>query len=67
MKHVRETLRLLHGHFRMAAVAASKAEHLELMHHSGLLQFFEFVITREHHERSKPDPEPISLHSGVCS
>jgi HAD superfamily hydrolase (TIGR01509 family) len=59
MKHVRDTLTLLHGHFRMAVVTTSKAEHFELMHRrSGLLEFFEFVITREDYERSKPDPEP---------
>jgi HAD superfamily hydrolase (TIGR01509 family) len=59
MKHARDTLALLHERFHMAVVTTSKAEHFYLMHRrSGLLEFFEFAITREDYERSKPDPEP---------
>jgi HAD superfamily hydrolase (TIGR01509 family) len=59
MRHVRETLALLHGRLRMAIVTTSKSEHFHLMHRgSGLMQFFDFAITREDYERSKPNPEP---------
>jgi HAD superfamily hydrolase (TIGR01509 family) len=59
MRHVRETLTQLRGRFRMAVVTTSKAEHFHLMHRrSGLLEFFEFAVTREDYHRSKPDPEP---------
>jgi HAD superfamily hydrolase (TIGR01509 family) len=59
MKHVRETLALLRRRFRMAIVTTSKAEHFHLMHRdSGLMEFFEFAITREDYEHSKPNPEP---------
>jgi HAD superfamily hydrolase (TIGR01509 family) len=59
IEDVCETLTLLRRRFRMAVVTTSKAEHFQLMHRrSGLLEFFEFAITREDYQRSKPDPEP---------
>jgi HAD superfamily hydrolase (TIGR01509 family) len=59
MKHVRDTLTLLRERFRMAVVTTSKAEHFHLMHRRwGLLEFFDFAITREDYEHSKPSPEP---------
>ncbi len=60
--------------FRMAIVTSSHGDHFEAIHRrTGLLRFFEFVLTREHYERSKPDPDPYlaalartGLHAGEC-
>jgi beta-phosphoglucomutase-like phosphatase (HAD superfamily) len=40
-------------------------EHFEAMHrNSGLTGFFEFVLTREDYQKSKPDPEPYLMALG---
>jgi HAD superfamily hydrolase (TIGR01509 family) len=45
--------------YRMAIVTSSHGEPFEAVHRrTGLLRFFELVLTREHYERSKPHPEP---------
>ncbi len=54
-----EVLASLQGRVRMGVVTSSRREHFEIIHAStGLLPFFEFVVTREDVEKSKPDPEP---------
>ena len=56
---VKETLWKLHGKFPMAIVTSCRKEHFLQMHRSsGLLGFFDFVLTREDYGASKPDPEP---------
>jgi HAD superfamily hydrolase (TIGR01509 family) len=56
---VEEVLRALAPRYRMAVVTSSSREHFDLVHAaSGLLRYFEFALTREDYERSKPDPEP---------
>jgi HAD superfamily hydrolase (TIGR01509 family) len=56
---VTEALGALQPHFRMAIVTSSLADHFAAAHKaSGLLPFFEFVLTRECYVKSKPDPEP---------
>jgi HAD superfamily hydrolase (TIGR01509 family) len=56
---VGEALRALQPHFRMAVVTSSLADPFAAAHKaSGLLPFFEFVLTRECYVKSKPDPEP---------
>ncbi|MBE0595830.1 MAG: HAD family phosphatase [Desulfuromonadales bacterium] len=56
---VEETLRALHGRVRMAIVTSSRRDHFELIHAaSGLLGYFDFVLTREDYRQSKPHPEP---------
>ena len=56
---VTEALGALQPHFRMAVVTSSLADHFAAAHKaSGLLPFFEFVLTRECYVKSKPDPEP---------
>ena len=56
---VAETLQRLHGRVPMAIVTSCRRDHFELMHRrSGLLGFFDFVLTREDYLRSKPHPEP---------
>jgi HAD superfamily hydrolase (TIGR01509 family) len=56
---VSEALRALQPRFRMAIVTSSHAEPFAAAHrHTGLLPFFEFVLTREDYQACKPDPEP---------
>jgi len=56
---VEQTLAALHGKVRMAIVTSSLREHFDLIHRrSGLLKYFEFVLTREDYSLSKPHPEP---------
>lgn len=55
----RETLARLHGRIVMGVVTSSRREHFDIIHRaSGLLPYFDFVITREDYERSKPHPDP---------
>jgi HAD superfamily hydrolase (TIGR01509 family) len=56
---VRETLERLHGRLPMAIVTSCKRENFLQMHRtSGLLGYFDFILTREDYGASKPDPEP---------
>lgn len=56
---VEETLSILHGRLPMAIVTSCRREHFSRMHQrSGLLGYFDFVLTREDYGNSKPDPEP---------
>ncbi len=56
---VRETLALLRPHFVMGIVTSSRREHFEAIHRrTGLLEFFDFVITHEDYAHSKPAPDP---------
>ena len=55
---VRETLQAMRGRVRMAVVTGSSREALLLMHrHTGLLPWFECLVTSEHVVHSKPHPE----------
>jgi HAD superfamily hydrolase (TIGR01509 family) len=59
---------------RMAIVTSSHRDHFEAIHRgTNLLRFFDFVLTREQYQRSKPDPEPYlaalartGLDAGEC-
>jgi HAD superfamily hydrolase (TIGR01509 family) len=56
---VKETLWQLHGKVPMAIVTSCRKAHFLQMHRSsGLLGYFDFVLTREDYGSSKPDPEP---------
>ncbi len=56
---VEATLRQLHGKVQMGIVTSSHRDHFEIIHrNTGLLQYFDFVMTRENYEHSKPNPEP---------
>ena len=56
---VRETLAALRPHFAMGIVTSSRHEHFEAIHRrTGLLEFFDFAVTRNDYERSKPAPDP---------
>jgi HAD superfamily hydrolase (TIGR01509 family) len=59
---VRETLEILAGKCRMGIVTSSRRNHFEIIHRStGILKFFEFVLTSDDYTHTKPDPEPYLL------
>jgi HAD superfamily hydrolase (TIGR01509 family) len=56
---VEAALERLASRHRMAIVTSSHRDHFDAIHRgTGLLRFFDFVLTREQYQRSKPDPEP---------
>jgi HAD superfamily hydrolase (TIGR01509 family) len=56
---VEDTLSALHGKLTMGVVTSAQKVHFDTVHRaSGLGRYFDFVLTREDYERSKPDPEP---------
>jgi HAD superfamily hydrolase (TIGR01509 family) len=56
---VRQTLEILHGRVAMGVVTSSAREHFDIIHRStGLTGFFDFVITSDECEQTKPHPEP---------
>jgi len=56
---VQATLERLHGRLPMAIVTSCRRENFLQMHcNSGLLGYFDFILTREDYTASKPDPEP---------
>jgi HAD superfamily hydrolase (TIGR01509 family) len=56
---VEETLEALHGRTRLAIVTSSRRDHFDLIHgRTGLLRYFDFVLTEGDYPVSKPDPAP---------
>jgi len=63
LPYVEETLKTLQGRCRMAVVTSSLTEHFDAIHaHTGLLPYFDFILTREQYHHTKPHPEPY-LHA----
>lgn len=59
MTEVENTLQQLHGKVAMAIVTSCRREHFDLIHRStGLLGYFDFILTREDYNHSKPHPDP---------
>ena len=59
MDGVRETLEHLSGKISMGVVTSCRRVHFDLIHNpTGLMKYFDFVITYEDVHRTKPDPEP---------
>ena len=59
---VREVLGALHGTYVMGIVTSSKPDHFALIHQTtGLLPYFQFVLTARDYTHSKPHPEPYLL------
>jgi HAD superfamily hydrolase (TIGR01509 family) len=59
---VEETLGSLRGRVIQAIVTSSRRLHFDAMHErTGLLPFFDFILTREDYGLSKPDPEPYRM------
>lgn len=64
---VRDTLERLHGRLPMAIVTSCRKVNFMQMHReSGLLGYFDFILTREDYAASKPDPEPY-LTACACA
>ena len=56
---VREVLDSLYGRYSMGIVTSSQRHPLEIIHRAtGLMDYFDFVITANDCTRLKPDPEP---------
>ncbi len=56
---VREVLDALHGKYVMGIVTSSRKDHFDVIHQTtGLLDYFDFVLTASDFIRVKPDPEP---------
>jgi HAD superfamily hydrolase (TIGR01509 family) len=56
---ITQTLDALHGKYVMGIVTSSRKDHFDVIHRTtGLLKYFEFVLTSEDFTRVKPDPEP---------
>lgn len=54
-----ETLNALRGRYVMGVVTSSRKDHFDLIHeHTGLLQYFDFVLTASDYPRVKPHPDP---------
>ncbi len=54
-----ETLRQLYGKYKMGIVTSSRKDHFEIIHgRSDLLKYFDFILTGEDYENSKPAPDP---------
>jgi HAD superfamily hydrolase (TIGR01509 family) len=59
---VEQVLDVLSKTHRMAIVTTSTRAHFELIHNNrNLVQYMDFVLTREDYVSSKPDPEPYLL------
>jgi HAD superfamily hydrolase (TIGR01509 family) len=60
MEGVAEALGALKGKVVMGIVTSSRRAHFEAIHQGtgGLLNYFDFILTREDYSLSKPDPEP---------
>lgn len=55
---VTQVLDALHGTYVMGVVTSSRKEHFDVIHRStGLLKYFDFVVTADDVRRTKPDPE----------
>jgi HAD superfamily hydrolase (TIGR01509 family) len=56
---ITEVLDALRGKYVMGVVTSSRKDHFDLMHRTtGLLKYFDFVLTASDFSRVKPDPEP---------
>ena len=59
---VRRVLDTLYGRYVMGVVTSSRQDHFDVIHaQTGLLKYFDFVLTAADVRRVKPDPEPYLL------
>jgi len=55
---ITNVLDALHGRYVMGVVTSSRRDHFDVIHRStGLLKYFDFVVTADDVRRTKPDPE----------
>ncbi len=67
---VAETLEALRGRYRMGVVTNSYREHFDIIHEStGILHYFDFMLTVEDYARSKPHPDAYlkALETAGCA
>ena len=58
MPGITQVLDALHGKYVMGIVTSSRKDHFDVIHRStGLLKYFDFVVTADDVSRTKPDPE----------
>lgn len=56
---IADVLAALHGRYQMGVVTSSRKDHFELIHRrTGLLKYFDFVLTADDLVHVKPHPEP---------
>lgn len=69
MNGIIETLEYFYGKYKMGIVTSSRKDHFDIIHQkSGLLKYFDFVVTSDECTKTKPDPEPYlkAIHkSGI--
>ena len=59
MPGIAEVLDSLHGRYTMGIVTSSRRDHFDVIHQStGLLKYFDFVVTADDVTRTKPAAEP---------
>jgi HAD superfamily hydrolase (TIGR01509 family) len=57
-----EVLGALYGKYIMGIVTSSRKDHFEIIHrYSGMLKYFDFLLTGDDYTKFKPDPEPYLL------
>ena len=70
MEGVYETLDRLAGNFSMGVVTSCRKMHFDLIHKDlKILDYFDFIITSEDVNHTKPDPEPylMALEKSGCA
>lgn len=56
---ITRVLEALHGKYVMGVVTSSRKDHFDVIHRAtGLLAYFDFVLTASDYTHVKPDPEP---------
>lgn len=59
---VSDVLESLHGKYVMGVVTSSRKDHFDVIHRStGVLGYFDFVLTASDYARVKPSPDPYLL------
>ena len=59
---ITQVLDALHGKYVMGVVTSSRKDHFDVIHRTtGVLKYFDFVLTADDFSRVKPDPEPYLL------
>ncbi len=67
MDGVTDTLSRLRDKVRMGIVTSSRQEHFDIIHaNTGILPYFDFVLTRKDYKRSKPDPDSFLTAMKNC-
>lgn len=58
----KQVLENLYGKYLMGIVTSSRRDHFDIIHRSsGLLKYFDFILTGDDYKKFKPDPEPYLL------